>query len=937
MKRLIFATGKWSTILTIAYLRSREDAPEYEDTLVHMSHSCDQAYLDSFNKFCGDFWDFAKIECINYCVYEDATIEGYTFGDLREKPDDLCASLLRDLLGSQQFDEIIVPHLFSPKSRLFMQMYESASVYCIEEGLNSYFRHYSKTNLGEKDVYFLSRLQGYISYNFLGLEPLFDLETHDVPIIVPPSHFVKDVIDTISDQGLEIPSPESPDKVLFIGQVARADMSVDQLLEHYIASISSLLVNGATVYYLKHPRDQSDIATLLSEVFSGASFHVIDAKDVPAEKIAAKYDWTMVTSYASSALITIPALYDIPGFTIDEYKLDDLQPGAGDFVNARNFCAVVTPTLRSLLTVLDSDRLSFSDAVASAHSQFLPDPGRVRGIYKKKPVKKNYSTYLKLKTADIEREISRAPYNSRLWLAYAKKQNSYKKSVRAAWRGLLLNITSPLNQEVFLDVLTKPARLWFKPKIIHNEADIRKAAAIAPLSKQALFSQAQLHEGRGEWKSALRFRLVSLLAHPIAPLSYYYLYRWWSKQRDKKMLAKKSGPSFTRRWEKAIKSLEAKAASVAHKHSTTIEPGILALTYRPDRGMTGGPGGVLALQKAIVGPYFRDYRIEYLFRDKVQRKDLYSDLISGADFALDACSSGKHTHFVVHDLGTAYGLALAGKPFAIVWHFQGSFVTQMLNFGHRLPEPFIAELKRIERFALEKAKFVVFPSDGARDMYLSDEFRGASADKITLSESVYNTILPPSTPQPLTSASDIPKFDGLTFTSVGTLTTAKGQDQVLDFFDRILPYTAKKIRWICIGSGTMKEELLQTANRLLSKHPNFSFTYLPKVPHPDVMNILSKSDVYIMLHRISIFDFATLEAMKNNCAIMLSKIGGNLDFERAGNVIFVEPDVPFDVDLLNDDKISHLKKMSRQVLDDHFSPLNFKRSSIRMLERLTAH
>lgn len=43
-----------------------------------------------------------------------------------------------------------------------------------------------------------------------------------------------------------------------------------------------------------------------------------------------------------------------------------------------------------------------------------------------------------------------------------------------------------------------------------------------------------------------------------------------------------------------------------------------------------------------------------------------------------------------------------------------------------------------------------------------------------------------------------------------------------------------------------------------------------------------------MLHRISIFDFATLEAMSQHSAIILSKIGGNLDFDMNSNIIFAE-------------------------------------------------
>ncbi|MCD8109529.1 MAG: hypothetical protein LUE14_05450 [Clostridiales bacterium] len=37
--------------------------------------------------------------------------------------------------------------------------------------------------------------------------------------------------------------------------------------------------------------------------------------------------------------------------------------------------------------------------------------------------------------------------------------------------------------------------------------------------------------------------------------------------------------------------------------------------------------------------------------------------------------------------------------------------------------------------------------------------------------------------------------------------------------------------------------------------------YMQAVPHNDVLSILSKTDFYILFHRFSIFDFATIEAM----------------------------------------------------------------------------
>ncbi len=934
MKRLILATGKWSTILSIAYLESRREQGEREDTLLHISHVCNQSYLDSFDEFSSKFWDFQDIFCINYCVYKNSTPENYTNGDLAEKSDTESEALIRDLLGDVDFDEIIVPHLFSSKSKLLMSMYPNAKIYCIEEGLNSYFRHHNKNNLNSGEEYFLSRLDGYVSFNFMGLPPLFDYQAHGVPVIVPDPKYLRKAIEKIAIDSKLIENDYHKNKVLFIGQFARADMSMDELLNHYLSSISSLLLFGFSVYFVKHPRDVSILPELLTEAFVGQKFHIVDAHNVPVERIASCYDWSAVFSYASTALVTIPTLYGIPAFTIDEYDLEKLKPGDGDFGNARNFCAVVIPTLRSLLQHLKVNEGKPEEVAKAVFSSFKPQHDALKRIYAPSPRSLDLEGAMKLPLVAIQRRIKKRPFNSALRLAGAQKEEKFGLSVKSAWYGLALNPFRPAAYGILISTFARHFRRWLSPLIPDNEADVLKIAEKSPLSLPALLGHARSFEKKADYKKAVDYRLIALFTHPLHPLPYYHLvnrsYRRWSLN----IRAKRSGYMFEALFNRSLRQVRRKARAIKANGGLNGN-NIAALAYRPNRGATGGPGGVLALQKAILGPYFHERSIDYRFREKQVYTDWYADLASGANFALDLCKTGKYGHYFTHDLGCAYGLALAGRNYVLDWHFQGSLVTQMLNFGDQLQPSFIERLKKIEAVAMQKAKYVVFPSDGARDMYFADEYRGCDFDEVRVGSSVYNTILPGAA-RPDTANLSIPPFDGLTFTSVGTLTSAKGQDQVLDFFERMMPKMPSRVRWICIGDGVMREDILQRAKDISEKHEHFEFTYLKKIPHREVMNALHVSDVYIMLHRISIFDFATLEAMKNNCAIVLSKIGGNVDFNKEGNVIFAE-DITFpDAHTFSVENVSRLKKLNADVFNGHFSVQNFKEQNFELLEKLVA-
>lgn len=932
MKRLIFATGKWSTLLTLGFLQERSNYKEENNVLLHISHWADSDYLTSFQNFASRLGCFSQVSCINNCVYTHADADNFIEGRMEEFPNEVAAELLKDKVpGLDGFDEIIVPHLFSNKSRMLLAMFPSSRAYCIEEGLNSYFRHYQTRVLKKEQSYFLSRLSGYVSYNFKGLAPLFDVEAHGVPLVVPTGTGLRNVLGDVDVSAVPSVAPSDASRALFVGQIPSGSISAKDLLDQYVSSISALLQEGVVVDFVPHPRDQTAITASLLDVFQIEAFNVLRSPEAPVERVAQLGFWDLVVSYSSSALVTIPALTNVPTFTIEEYDRASLRPGTGDFENGRNFCAVVTPGLRSFIQACSKDEVSPKKVARNVYASFVPKPELIKEIYRRRPMKMTLRELRRLPARELMQKIEAKPYEPIYRLAYAHSAPSYLSAVSAAWAGLLMNPKRRNSYREFAAVSLKPIWRYVRPVVPKSKPELAKIAQDRPLSVSALMGTAALAEAAGNWKEAVRLRIVMILAHPFNPASYIGL-RKTLKRRD---------------WARATSS-QSSAASVQAllsemgrlKREAEEIPAagrdIAALTYRPNRGATGGPGGVLSLQKSILGPWFEDRAIYYLFRTNQTYRDVYADLVSGADFALDACRTGKYGYYFAHDLGAAYGLALAKKPYIMDWHFQGAFVTQMLNFGHKFSEDYIRALKEMERIAFESAKYVVFPSDGARDMYFSDPHRGCASESLAnLGPSLYNTILPDPVAAKPSLNSKLADFDGLTFTSVGTLTTAKGQDQVLDFFERVLPWMGRKVRWVCIGDGPMREEVLVRANSLSRTNPDFTFLYYPKVPHSDVMHILEQSDLYIMLHRISIFDFATLEAMSKGCAVVLSKVGGNVDFGRDGAVLFSEDILEGDGSLWRPAAIAEAKVRSRKALDTHFSALQFRTNNHRLLRMLT--
>lgn len=101
----------------------------------------------------------------------------------------------------------------------------------------------------------------------------------------------------------------------------------------------------------------------------------------------------------------------------------------------------------------------------------------------------------------------------------------------------------------------------------------------------------------------------------------------------------------------------------------------------------------------------------------------------------------------------------------------------------------------------------------------------------------------------------------------------------------------KKIYWIVVANGELKNDVknrIATINKTLPEHIRIDCTIIDYViDHQKIYQLMAESDIYIMLHRISIFDFSTLEAMYMKKPIILSDVVGNDEFNCDNNILLV--------------------------------------------------
>lgn len=349
-------------------------------------------------------------------------------------------------------------------------------------------------------------------------------------------------------------------------------------------------------------------------------------------------------------------------------------------------------------------------------------------------------------------------------------------------------------------------------------------------------------------------------------------------------------------------------------------------------GISGGPGVALYLQEKYLGEELEGIPVEYRYKPNTKLFQKMKGEYFGAFLQiLKEQTFEKHTLYITNDLGTAYGLAVLKKTYLFIFHHQGPIVKEDLDFGKTLSKKRIKTLHNIERTAFKNAKKIFFPSIGAQEMYFKSKYRSIDVAEVNIGGALYNTI---SEIQLKTRLECEP--EKITFLSLGTISMAKGQDQSICFIEKLLEKSEKEIRYIVIGRGPLLDEVNTHAIRLKEEYKNFEYIYIPRIEsYEEIMRIHSIADIYIMLHRISIFDLSTLEAMSKKTALILSDVGGNKEFNRRDNVILVkENDYETAVEQLINSDIGELKRKNRDVYDEFFSPTNFRNQYINAITQV---
>ncbi|WAG10983.1 glycosyltransferase [Aeromonas dhakensis] len=368
----------------------------------------------------------------------------------------------------------------------------------------------------------------------------------------------------------------------------------------------------------------------------------------------------------------------------------------------------------------------------------------------------------------------------------------------------------------------------------------------------------------------------------------------------------------------ALNSKKSDASVIRNVHTITFR------LFSPEGGRGGG-AAVQTCQNILLGNRYKKLQLKYsYFKDNIYTtgfpyhlSDLW--LWGGALFAIETTKDEDGCVYITHDYGTGFGLAILKKRFVYVAHLQGPRVEEKENYNESMNMLDRLIIKFCERYVFKKALYVCFPSAGACDYYFNSNHRAIARSSACIGPVLYNTLYAHPVSQSVPSINLDPSVT--TILSIGALTNAKGIDQIPYFFEKNLNKIEGRVRWIVIGQGPQYSTINEHAKLIKRNNPNFDFIIIKSLSYPEICYLSNLCDVYLMLHRISIFDLATLEAMEKGKCVVLSRVGGNVEFNKNDNIIF--DDQFSELDVFNNNIIVDKGERNRVVYNEYFSNQEF--------------
>ena len=283
--------------------------------------------------------------------------------------------------------------------------------------------------------------------------------------------------------------------------------------------------------------------------------------------------------------------------------------------------------------------------------------------------------------------------------------------------------------------------------------------------------------------------------------------------------------------------------------------------------------------------------------------------------------------FICHDFRFAYAFTqkYTYNNVVFVYHGQGSIYFEWRAETGIKSESMRRFFNSVFTQTTGKIRYLCFPSKGTEESLVSSEPVLKEAVASVEKKYLYNGVSCPDD----VSEDDLPDwirevagFDGYKFVTVANLNEAKAIERIPQYL-AALGKAGVNYRWVLVGNGVKAQEV---ADEIEKYRIGDRVKWMKSsVRHDDLMKLFSVTDFYILLHKFSIFDLSTLEAMHYGNIPVLTPVGGNKEMIIDSNGLFVDDfsdAAPF-VDMIRGSDLQALKDKNVKIQNEMFNDKAF--------------
>lgn len=285
---------------------------------------------------------------------------------------------------------------------------------------------------------------------------------------------------------------------------------------------------------------------------------------------------------------------------------------------------------------------------------------------------------------------------------------------------------------------------------------------------------------------------------------------------------------------------------------------------------------VLSIKKTLDKFVSKNAKKNMLFTSILLSKNFKIAKMVGKSYA----KKNKNNIVLMHDFFTCFYYLKYRKtkvPTVLVLHNNGDTFSMLLEYYPVLKNSRkLVSLKRMEKYVLNEVTKVCFVAKNPMDKFilLHPDFPSKNVSFI------YNGLKDITTPLRNSNKNAV-----LRLCCVGSITTRKGQDLLINALKELDEDILRKIHVTFVGDGPIREELESISNKY----------YLPVTfvgYSKNVDKYLNECDIFVLPSRDEGFPISILEAMRKGIPVISTKVAGIPEMIENGiSGLLIEPSV----------------------------------------------